>query len=67
MVGEHFVPKGTSIGVHHFSTYRREDNFKHANEFRPEWWLGDLEFKDDQLNSFEPFSVGPKNCLEKVG
>lgn len=65
-VGEHFVPEGTVVAVHQLSTYRQEDNFKHAYEFKPERWLGDLEFKDDRLDAFEPFSVGPRNCLGKV-
>ncbi|KAK5946777.1 hypothetical protein PMZ80_000920 [Knufia obscura] len=64
-VGEHFVPEGTVVAVHQLSTYRQEDNFKHAYEFKPERWLGDLEFKDDRLDAFEPFSVGPRNCLGK--
>lgn len=66
MVGEYFVPEGTSIAVHQLSTYRQEDNFKHAEQFRPERWLGDPEFNHDKLDAFEPFSVGPRNCLGKV-
>lgn len=66
MVGEYHVPEGTSISVHQLSSYRNEDNFKHPYEFRPERWMGDAEFKDDNLGAFEPFSVGPRNCLGKV-
>lgn len=66
MVGEYFVPEGTIIAVHQLSTYRQVDNFKYADQFRPERWLGDPEFKDDKLDAFEPFSVGPRNCLGKV-
>lgn len=65
-VGEHFVPEGTIVAVHHLSTYRHADNFKHPEQFRPERWLGDPEFADDKLDSLEPFSVGPRNCLGKV-
>lgn len=65
-VGGHFVPEGTILAVHHLSTYRHPDNFKDAHSFRPERWLGDPEFKDDKLDSLEPFSVGPRNCLGKV-
>jgi len=60
-----FVPEGTVVGVHHLSTYRMETIFKHANEFHPERWLGDPEFKDDHLDALEPFSTGPRNCLGK--
>lgn len=64
-VGSHFVPEGTAIAVHQLSTYRDKSNFKHPYEFRPERWLEDPEFKDDRLDAFEPFSVGPRNCLGK--
>lgn len=60
-----FVPEDTSMSVHQFSTYRSEDNFKNAYEFRPERWLGDPEYKDDHLDALEPFSVGPRNCIGK--
>ena len=66
IVNGEFIPEGTQISVHHLSTYRSEDNFKNPNEFRPERWLGDPEYKDDNLDSLEPFSVGPRNCLGKV-
>ncbi|KAI6892544.1 cytochrome P450 [Hortaea werneckii] len=60
-----FVPEGTTIGVHHLSTYRMESHFKNASEWHPERWLGDPEYKDDHLDALEPFSVGPRNCLGK--
>lgn len=61
------LPADTRVSVNHLATYRMEDNFKHADEFHPERWLGDEEFKDDHLDALEPFSVGPRNCLGKVG
>jgi cytochrome P450 len=61
-----WIPGGTSLGVHHLSTYRNEQLFRKPYEFHPERWLGDPEFKDDQLDALEPFSVGPRNCLGKV-
>lgn len=64
-VGEYFVPEGTVLGIHQLSTYRAPENFKYADQFRPERWLGDPEFADDKLDSLEPFSVGPRNCLGK--
>lgn len=53
------------MGVHQLSTYRNEANFKNAYEFHPERWLQDPEYKDDNLNALEPFSVGPRNCVGK--
>ena len=66
MVGEHFVPEGTQLAIHHLSTYRQNSNFNRAYEFRPERWMGDAKFRDDQLDAFEPFIVGPRNCLGQV-
>jgi cytochrome P450 len=61
-----WIPGGTTLGVHHLSTYRNEKLFRKPYEFHPERWLGDPEFKDDKLDALEPFSVGPRNCLGKV-
>jgi len=66
VVGEHFVPEGATVYVHHLATYKEEKYFKHPDQFRPERWLGGAEFKDDKLDAFEPFSIGPRNCLGKV-
>jgi cytochrome P450 len=65
LFGEH-IPGGTTIGVHHMTTYRREEFFRKPDEFHPERWLGDPEFKDDKLDAVENFSVGPRNCIGKV-
>jgi cytochrome P450 len=62
--GQH-VPGDVTIGVHHYATYHDPKHFKYPDQFRPERWLGDEEFKDDHLNALEPFSIGPRNCLGK--
>jgi cytochrome P450 len=49
------VPKGTHVGVHAWSAYRYEGNWKRAEEFVPERWGKDGregEFKDDSKCSF---------------
>ena len=66
MVGDHLVPQGTTMSVQHYSSYRYETNFKHPDTYRPERWLGNPEFKDDNLAALEPFSVGPRSCIGKV-
>lgn len=63
---DEFVPGDTTVGVNHFATYRSPEHFKNADEFHPERWLGDAAYKDDHLDAFEPFQVGPRNCLGKV-
>jgi hypothetical protein len=61
-----WVPGGVTVGVHQVATYRSKANFTSPNEFHPERWLGDKMFANDALDSVEPFSVGPRNCLGKV-
>ena len=61
-----FVPGETSIAVNQLATYRMEEHFRCPDEWHPERWLGDEEFRDDHLDAVEVFSVGPRNCLGKV-
>nr|POF12679.1 cytochrome p450 monooxygenase hmp1 [Quercus suber]POF12682.1 cytochrome p450 monooxygenase hmp1 [Quercus suber] len=64
-VGGKWVPEDTIISIHQLSAYQLESNFKYAHEFRPERWLGDPKFQGDQSAVFEPFSIGPRNCIGK--
>lgn len=65
-INEHWIPGGTTVGVHHLATYRSEQNFKDPHEFHPQRWLGDPEFEDDRLDAAKPFLTGPMNCIGKV-
>lgn len=60
-----WVPGGTKVGVHQWSAYRSERNFTRPEEFLPERWLEgeSQQFKDDNKAAFQPFAVGPRNCL----
>ncbi|KAF7186829.1 Cytochrome P450 monooxygenase [Pseudocercospora fuligena] len=60
-----YVPEGTTVGVHQLSTYRSSTHWTKPYEFHPERWLGDPEFAGDHLDSLEPFSTGPRNCIGK--
>lgn len=64
-----FVPAGTSVGVNHLSVYHSEDNFHQPELFLPERWMDDqtkaASDDVDRKASFQPFSVGPRNCLGK--
>lgn len=62
----HFIPEGTLISVPHLATYRASWNWHQPFVFAPERWLGALEYENDARDAFEPFSVGPRNCLGKV-
>lgn len=52
----------TSYAVSH-----SERNFYDPEGFHPERWLPDPDpcFANDKLNSAEPFSLGPRNCVGK--
>lgn len=60
-----YIPGNVVCGVHHLSTYLDPDHFKDPTSFRPERWLGDPKYKDDNLDSVEPFHVGPRGCIGK--
>lgn len=65
VICDYWLPEGTLIGVPQYATYRAPSHFKNPNEFHPERWLGDPEYKDDHLDAMEPFSTGPRNCIGK--
>jgi hypothetical protein len=55
----------TRIGVWHWAMFRNANNFLLPNSFIPERWLGDKRFVNDNKQSFQPFSYGPRNCIGK--
>lgn len=65
MICDQWVPEGYAVGVHHMSTGRSKLNFKEADSFRPERWLGDEAFSKDKKAATQPFSFGPRNCIGK--
>lgn len=69
MIDGNYVPAETTVGVHHYSTYRSAHNFYRPNDFLPERWLAnhrDSEpFVNDKRASHQPFAFGPRNCLGK--
>ncbi|KAI0538233.1 cytochrome P450 [Xylaria digitata] len=58
-----WLPAGTRVSVHPTAAYRSPANFRNPDEFVPEQWLGDPDYKDDVREAHQPFSVGPRNCL----
>ena len=60
-----YLPGGTVIHFHHAAAYRLGSNFARPDEFLPERWMGDPEFAGDNQAVFQPFSVGPRNCIGK--
>jgi cytochrome P450 len=60
-----FIPGGTAVYVSQHAANHSSRNFKNPDAYVPERWLGDEEYKDDNRESFNPFSFGPRNCLGK--
>lgn len=62
-----FIPGNcnASISMSQHASYTDSSNFRDADKFVPERWLGDERYKDDNRATFSPFSFGPRNCLGK--
>lgn len=45
--------------------YHNPEYFESPEEFIPERWLGDPRYKNDRLEGFQPFSIGPRDCIGK--
>ncbi|SMR59365.1 unnamed protein product [Zymoseptoria tritici ST99CH_1E4] len=58
----HFFPPGNRLAIYNYATYSSEKRFREPRVFHPERWMGDEKFKDDRVDSFEPFSVGLRAC-----
>jgi len=58
-----FVPGNTSVAVSQWSANHSAANFARVEEFIPERWMGEEEFKNDKRKVVQPFSVGPRNCI----
>jgi cytochrome P450 len=59
-----WIPPGTRVSVHHWTTYHSESNFTDPYDYVPERWLGnDPRFADDNFNAHQPFGYGYRNCI----
>ncbi|KAI0114775.1 cytochrome P450 [Daldinia grandis] len=57
------IPEGTVVSVFQWAVNYNPQFWKDPLKFAPERWLGDPEYKDDQQDAMQPFSVGPRNCI----
>lgn len=55
----------TVVSQYHYALYHNEKFFAKAEEFHPERWLGDPKFATDDRDVFQPFQIGPRNCIGK--
>ncbi|PSS02461.1 cytochrome P450 [Coniella lustricola] len=58
-----FVAEDTIVSLYHYALYHNERYFKDAEGFHPERWLGDPRFASDDRELFQPFQLGPRNCI----
>ncbi|CAF9936538.1 MAG: hypothetical protein ALECFALPRED_006883 [Alectoria fallacina] len=63
VVGGHFVPGGMRVGVASWAASRSPLNFRDAESFVPERWLGDVRYAEDRREASQPFSLGPRGCI----
>ena len=63
VVGGHFVPGGTRVGVPSWAANRSPLNFRDPESFVPERWLEDIRYADDRREASQPFSIGPRACI----
>ena len=63
-VSGQWVPGGTCVSVSGFSSSRSVLNFPHSpSTFDPSRWLSESSSQKANKSAFNPFSLGPRNCL----
>jgi cytochrome P450 len=67
VISGHFIAEGTGVQVAQYPNNRSSRNFTKPDDFIPERWLGNTQFDSDKRDAFQPFSVGARNCIGKVG
>lgn len=60
-----YFPEGVSVYVSQHASNHSSKHFKDADSYVPARWLGDEKYKDDKLETVNPFSFGPRACLGK--
>ncbi|KAK3896876.1 cytochrome P450 [Staphylotrichum tortipilum] len=64
-IAGHYVPEKTVVAIHQWAMYHHPSHFSSPFSFHPERWLGDSAFAGDCREAFQPFHVGPRNCIGK--
>ncbi|KAK6211426.1 cytochrome P450 [Colletotrichum tabaci] len=62
-IADHYVPEDTTVSIYQWAMYHSEKNFRDPFGFHPERWLQDPAFATDNKEAFQPFHVGPRNCI----
>lgn len=53
------------MDIWQWAVYHNPKYISEPESFVPERWLGDPKYKSDRLDSIQPFSLGPRNCIGK--
>lgn len=59
----YYVPAGKTVAVSPWASTHSRLNFHEPDMFRPERWLGDERYSNDNLNASLPFGTGPRVCI----
>ncbi|XP_014556637.1 hypothetical protein COCVIDRAFT_37744 [Bipolaris victoriae FI3] len=58
-----WIPENTRVAVSQYAAYHHNTNFKNPDSFLPERWLPGTGYDADHKDAFNPFSIGPRNCI----
>ncbi|KAL8414244.1 hypothetical protein RB594_005464 [Gaeumannomyces avenae] len=71
IVAGKYIPEGTKVHVMQYATYHNPDSFVDPGRYHPERFLQpghplyDARFKSDDIQAFQPFNHGPRDCIGK--
>ncbi|MCJ1237850.1 hypothetical protein MMC14_005837 [Varicellaria rhodocarpa] len=61
----YWLPPGTYVSFCQLAAYSSRLNFASPERFVPRRWLPDSKLSPHNARVFQPFSVGPRNCIGK--
>jgi cytochrome P450 len=68
MIDGRYVPEGADVVLSQWAANRSRRNFRDADEFVPERWVGGSDgsrYEGDERETFQPFGMGTRNCIGK--
>ncbi|KAG8158285.1 hypothetical protein KVR01_012046 [Diaporthe batatas] len=63
IIDGHVIPGKIIVAINQYAAYRIDANFTDPLQFEPGRWLGEGDFSRDKREVFQPFSLGPRDCL----
>lgn len=66
IIAGHFVPGGTVVTCWHYTMYHSESNWSNPYSFRPERFFMGAADGRDRIESLQPFSAGPRDCIGRT-